>query len=768
MSIIAEFRNTDWIKDASAAKLDKEKMEQVFGDQAFSFISSKAGPLMEPGHLLGFEVIHHNEDNTKLVGIFAFRVKDKLLYAPVFFLRGQIKGDHFLYNVKTRLFKPLSEAQAKKEIDQSTSESGRAMRRMDTDRSRFGNNLTQIMYHPYQLKGEGFKSAFLQGRTPEAAIDATFCPVDGNVKAAGLLSAFIQKAGIKCAATLHNTLESHAEFTDALMRVLGDDFESQVFPEMPRIKQASAPEPELQFGTFVKAAASEFEHATFLKHGFWAYDARKNPEVKSEVYSMNDELETVQPGNAYELPVVSKKSQQEGIIGSSETLKDFDSQYSFRHSFPEPVCRHGSHNPAPATHVCVYFKGSKALATDLNGADIAGRPVLSLPVPQEDDGAKEPKAGKMYAIYDTGGKTFADEVMFCSAVRKAPAIGKLAILHRADRWGVSPNGMKVMLHPDLDECDFGAGVLGTCARFFEVESEEITGNDRTPQPVSTEIETQLPDRRPVAPPVIMPRHLAADALLRQGLFDMTAQWSAGAYDFDFGGGKLKRAFSTLEAAQFLTAGLGIGAPDALDIIETARGTPNRDSRYAVEPGTKIASAVFRMTSHPDLFTPGYDSHYNVRTDPERNFRVATETHVHQPRLMRINEAAVPQGEDNEDHIPTAQIITMEPGQIKETMKAKNLPFAFEHGVIGGLIDTFDAGHMLDEYLPALETGLDRLGRLLFLFYWKPQDYEKLFGADELLQRENELLSLFLSFGKTLLNLQKKPKKQDDAGSGALT
>lgn len=771
MTLTPTFKNTDWRKQASAAKLDKEQIEKVFGDQAYSFISAKAGPLMDPEHLLGFEVIHHNEDNTRLVGIYAFRVSEILYYAPVFFLNGQIKGDHFLYNTKTKLFKALTEARATKEIGQASSESGEPQDRSDTDRTRFGVNLTQIMYPPHQLKRSFFQ---FNGLAPALAIEKTFCPSEGTKLAAeGLLGKFIQKAGIKCASVLHETMLGHLEFTNTLMGVYGDEFDANVFPEMPTVKSASAPVPPLTFTIgMIKAAGSGFERDTFLKYGFSVLEQRENPEVKSDVYQITDALETVQPGNVYELPVVSKDAQQEGIIGTSETLRDFNQVSDYRETAVVPLGSPGPRDRMPASHVCIYFKGSKALARNLDSSKVAGKPVISLTSDNSQDiGTATPKAGKMYAIYDTVGKSFADEIVFVGGKKKSPIIGELLVLHPVDNWGVSPSAKQVLMHPEVDDSDFKMGVLGTGVRFLEIDSEEIPTNGSIyPSPVNEIDSEKLPRRRPVAAPSVLPAYLAADAFIGHGIFGMVSSYSGGSYDFDFGHGKMKRASTALEATKFLTAGLGLDAQAAIEMIDAIREEPGRNWRYYVEPGAKIASAVMRLTSSPNLMEKGYDGHFNVQTDNPVNYSVQTQTYVPEPRLMKLNEAAAPNASgSNADYIDPAMVVMMSPDQIKQTMKSKNLPFAFEHGIIGGLVDTFDAGHMLDEYMPALETGNDRLGRLLFLFYWKPQDYEKLYGADELLQRENELLSGFLSLDKLILNLQKKPKKQQsDSGSSALT
>ncbi len=59
--------------------------------------------------IVGFQLVDRNEDNTKAIGIFGFKVGEQWLYAPVFFLNGDMKGHELLYIKNQDLFVPLKE-----------------------------------------------------------------------------------------------------------------------------------------------------------------------------------------------------------------------------------------------------------------------------------------------------------------------------------------------------------------------------------------------------------------------------------------------------------------------------------------------------------------------------------------------------------------------------------------------------------------------------------------------------------------------------------
>jgi hypothetical protein len=106
-----------------------------------------------------------------------------------------------------------------------------------------------------------------------------------------------------------------------------------------------------------------------------------------------------------------------------------------------------------------------------------------------------------------------------------------------------------------------------------------------------------------------------------------------------------------------------------------------------------------------------------------------------------------------------QLTSMSPDQIAQYASEKQLPNVFEHGLVGTLTQVYDSLAMIDKYLPDMENALDRLGRILFLFFWKPRDFEDAYGSDDMSNLENQLLSNFKSFGSLTLDLLKRSNKR---------
>lgn len=91
----------------SSMEEQETPFEQAFANLSYSYLSDKAPRLLE--FLVGFQLVDRNEDNTKAVGIFGFKVGKQWLYAPVFFLNGDLKGHELLYMKGADQFVPMRE-----------------------------------------------------------------------------------------------------------------------------------------------------------------------------------------------------------------------------------------------------------------------------------------------------------------------------------------------------------------------------------------------------------------------------------------------------------------------------------------------------------------------------------------------------------------------------------------------------------------------------------------------------------------------------------
>lgn len=85
-----------------------KSFEQTVADLAHDFLNDKAPTLMKDE--LGFQLLDKSDDDTRGVGVCVFKPNGILMFAPIFFLNGEIKGHELLYLPEQDLFIPLKEA----------------------------------------------------------------------------------------------------------------------------------------------------------------------------------------------------------------------------------------------------------------------------------------------------------------------------------------------------------------------------------------------------------------------------------------------------------------------------------------------------------------------------------------------------------------------------------------------------------------------------------------------------------------------------------
>lgn len=95
------------VKAASIGGEQESGFEQSFSSLSYAYLKDKAPRLLD--FIVGFQLVDRNEDNTKAVGIFGFQLGQQWLYAPVFFLNGDLKGHELLYIKNQDTFVPMKE-----------------------------------------------------------------------------------------------------------------------------------------------------------------------------------------------------------------------------------------------------------------------------------------------------------------------------------------------------------------------------------------------------------------------------------------------------------------------------------------------------------------------------------------------------------------------------------------------------------------------------------------------------------------------------------
>lgn len=136
---------------AAAIGGDQESgFEQAFASLAYTYLKEKAPRLID--FIVGFQLVDRNEDNTKAVALFGFKVGDQWLYGPVFFLNGDLKGHELLYIKKQDAFVPMKENWVNYLIARKPHELGKASPRNTQELGGLLPNLMRLAHPPTGTK----------------------------------------------------------------------------------------------------------------------------------------------------------------------------------------------------------------------------------------------------------------------------------------------------------------------------------------------------------------------------------------------------------------------------------------------------------------------------------------------------------------------------------------------------------------------------------------------------------------------------------------
>jgi hypothetical protein len=80
---------------------------------------------------------------------------------------------------------------------------------------------------------------------------------------------------------------------------------------------------------------------------------------------------------------------------------------------------------------------------------------------------------------------------------------------------------------------------------------------------------------------------------------------------------------------------------------------------------------------------------------------------------------------------------------------------FDVSMISGLLKSVRHQSLVDRYLGDLMKALDKLGRILFLFYWHSEEFEDRYGKGDLPELEDSLRNAFEMLGDVTLFLREK-------------
>lgn len=716
----------DWKKFA-AQTLTTQDVEKAFLDQAYLQIQNKANPLMRPPHRLGFEIVYKNDANTKMVGIFVFRIGRELYYAPVFFMNGNIKGTDLFYRHATKTFVPLTNEWADYLMHLSQTPEGQPIGREVRSEANNAMDLSSLSQPPMMRKmaSEAFSEMCKKAEdmTKEAG------------ESVSILKRFItEDGGHDAIRKIASAAKLDYAFANALFMASDAD---NFAPELENLeKQAAKAQPDLVihfnplFNDNVKSATTKV-----IADGYMIEDNRKEAAISMTFEPLEETLEGVSEPGIYDVLLADGTRRQLLVAyGDPGMLDACPRVLKSPHYCASDCC-------ADKQFMCVDMENQNS-ATSPYKREIYGELVHDLNEANA-GGSKEVSPGKSYRLLNLTSKKLSGPFV-ASKVGKTDAG---LVEFQAVTGGYKDNennGIKLIINPDYDGPIDADGVIGKDFRFIPVAHKyEDSGYLTFPSDI------QFGDK------AALDNFIYGDGYKRASVVRLTQdEFALRRHETE----KLSYGMSKLAAKLALMNECNLREATAEEIMATVSEKGSSDFIY--KPTVKQAMNL-QMPQFPEFYADMSED-FGIPQEDANAMQSYVLAEGEQPNieLHRIGDAMHHEGrnQDSPQEVSLDQLQTATPMGLFQLSQQRGLGNLFEHGVVGSLVKTYDSVALVEKYLPDLEQALDRVGRILFLLYWKPEDFSESYGTDDQNELENQLLSNFKSWGDMVLSFLLKNEK----------
>lgn len=813
---------TNW-KQESLEKLavntapNDSDVEKTFMDLAFQTVANNAGDLMDQKYRCGFEIVKKNPSNTKLLGMFGFKVVNELYYVPVMYIDGTLGGGDMIYKKDTKKFVPLNPEQASWIISHKEVVLGDPVDKSMRGDTRDTMDLLSMINQP-QLMGGAVKPASAQQWNSRENLSDVSEEWETQINDLTI--------GLKLAKLNNNTLETmfrdplcgeHAkyaftqmivsspEFLDACKDRLApeawDAYNSRISPT-EAAKKAATEYSDLVIETDIPETSFFDRHDKLFSNGYSITDNRDKNSLSNVVIDFPEgDYEYTKETTGFHT-VYTIGGDKKNVLFMPLTFSNLDNAkewaaYTGGNLSVALTVKRDNGYP----HASPGIYGSLALAIGSDG---------TLTEINDDEGYED---NPRYSRKDINNGILVDKVtpfnLNDPVFKDRPVLGKfnLAIhkglehaifLGRVTDKGRRDSGMRIyrvsydhkrpdrsdtenvciegpaisnvenqfLFNPDYDGMFNRAGVIGNAYKFVAIDVE---GKGDTPV-----------GRNDAFPPlnlrdVVIPakgsgtesQSLVTFNDVRSGAVGSATRIRVGKigdneFRYFYHGDEMEVPMSKTDILHKLAHDLRI-AGDTVEAIMDGLNVEKELDIY-VTPSEKIASQIV-WEAFPE-FREGYDNKINVPVEIARTIPVGMhKAYDDVPPNSRLGDKVDPEGGKNESHpeITDGDIIVRTPEELVEMSREMSDPFVFEQGVVGTLADTFDSIAMVDTYLKALEEGLDALERIKFLMIWKPEDFDDAYGPEMAINMRQQIGSNCDSLGEIVLKLKKQEDRLSSGG-----
>lgn len=683
------------------------QFEDSFSELAYSTLQNSYPELLSK--VVGFQVIDSNDDKSKALAIFGLKLGSKYFYIPVFFLSGRVKPLELIYNKDEDQFIPLERDWISLISKSQEMDIGQAIPRPSV-------GLSNPNLERYATPPRTGRTVTASATDSSSILDSLLSPgKETSIDIVGILATadpIVKKSYLKLLDSVEN-LDTYFEVNDwGLLKEAISRTSWSSFPEEVTFQYIEdITDPHLEGDRELSSR--------LLKQGFVLLDKRAGMAVDSYFTDSVEKFESITDNGIYK------------IMDSMGEVKNYLAFVS------ERDYASGSGQKFKGNPVSVLDLGSGHLYTTYStGKRILG--IRSLDHKGALDGIlsampsiESVTVDDRYMLIKPKGDSFVTAGPF--NILRITEIDGLQHIEVVDYFSGSTT--KIVVVP-------GHGCLGR-----PKEGTLAVTSDVKVIPVSkiSSVENKFHSQNPK----MLEVQARDKGFSRVELFTDQVDWTIRAF------GNQVSGLSKKAAAEKLCLNLGLRGIDSETLIKEAQesGKATCFIKQAVDP----YASQEQYYSGPQ-YAPMPVAEY---TDPQMSAGYNWPEHYYQEQYIPYPATGPRDGYRLEIG---PQNLAQQPQQAGySTMQAavstgdKNV---MDAGTIASLSKICEIDDLVDTYLPDLTTAMDRVGRMIFMYWYRADKFSDKYTDTEIKETEDMLRNLFKELGKVIYKF--KTSKSDTA------
>ena len=695
---------------------ENDSFEQAFSNLAHAYIQSEAPDL--ENYELGFQLLERSDDGKRGVGIIGFQInKDSLLYSPVFWLRGRIKGHELLYLKNQNMFVPMKENWLNYILQRKPPKIGEGVSRNPKALGIRQPDILRMTRSPYKYASDaGAQDSVIS--LPEFIEAAGQAGVREFAKFADAAPELAALAYDIHGQTLISSLESAAAIPEIHISKSAKQIKLDVdpIPTTPLVRITSY---SMIYTDDVPKDLTDDEQKELLSRGVTIRDSRPNSMVSQAYYEQpscqifnpttNGLYDVITPMNGIQrcLILINPWAPSGRCRFATAIFVDLDNNPYQQTSLKNISCTKQYSNEEAAKY------GDKlASAKSLNSEDtwFSDRAIVLTP-----DLKQSSVPLRMGDRRDN--TTF--------------EIDDYDIDHESNSYDTTLDSRPYTLREPvryLSSCKLSLDSSDT-TNFRAMDGILfVPGNTKTIQ-VSKTYDRMFGKALDLQQQ--MYRSMCKLAIYRSGE-EVSVKGDRG----------ILNNTTPIGALDHLINRYGLGVQAAQEILKTAAVQRNMKVLVKLSSAYLSDDGPFGPSSPPFQDNPGT---WQMAGGDTAIMREPTDQQV----PMQIPRTPYP---------PKQWVNYVEPEQamtIAQQAARTGQKDVFDVGIMTSMLRNMRDDQLIDRYIPALARAMDAMGRLLFQFYWHQEDFAERYGDKDMPDMEDSFRNLFESLGDIVLKLKQK-------------